>query len=81
MKTASELMVCTAEKLDIMACLLHTIKTELDDTAAILNEAKQGPNWDIEPVYKQEELFSFFVLPEENATLERLCLGSLVETI
>jgi hypothetical protein len=71
----------TVEKLDAVACLLHTIKTELDDTAAILNEARQGSNWGIEPVHKQQELFSFVVLSEENVTLERLCLGSLVETI
>jgi hypothetical protein len=71
----------TVEKLDAVACLLHTIKTELDDTAAILNEVKQGPNWNIEPVHKQQELFSFVVLSEESVTLERLCLRSLVETI
>jgi hypothetical protein len=80
MKT-SKLMGRTEEKLEAAACLLHTIKTELDKTEVILNEVKQGPVWDIEPVYKQEELFSFVVLPEENETLARLCLDSLVETI
>jgi hypothetical protein len=72
----------TTEKLDAASCLLHTIKTELDDTAAILQEARQGKNWgNIKPICKQGELFSIAVLPEENEALARLCLGSLVETI
>jgi hypothetical protein len=80
MKT-SKLMGRTMENLDTAACLICEIKEGLDSATSILNEAKQGPNWDIEPLYKQEELFSFAVLPEETEILARVCLGSLVETI
>jgi hypothetical protein len=77
----SELMRRTVEKLGVAACLLHTIKMELDKTVITLNRAKQDPKRDIKPVYKQKELFLCGFLPEENETLARLCLGSLVETI
>jgi hypothetical protein len=82
MKTMSKLMISATEKLDAVSFLLHTIKTDLDNVAVILQEAKQGKNWgNIKPICKQEELFSLAVLPEENETLARLCLNSLVETI
>jgi hypothetical protein len=77
----SKTMCSAAEKMDRASLLLYRIKADLDETAAIVKEIKQRPNWDIKPVCEQEELFSFVVLPEENETLARLCLGSLVETI
>jgi hypothetical protein len=81
MKKVSKLMGGAVEKLDTASCLLYGIKGTLDVTTAILKEVKQRPVRDMKPACKQGELFSFGFLPEENETLARICLGSLVETI
>jgi hypothetical protein len=80
-KKTSKITSKTIKNLDTASHLLHEIKVDLDKTAAMVKEIKQGPYMNITPIYKQEELFSFVVLPEENETLKRVCLGSLVETI
>jgi hypothetical protein len=70
-----------AEKLDRASFLLYGIKSGLDETAAVVKKIKEGPDFDIKPLCKQGELFSFGGLPEENKPLAKLCLGSLVETL
>jgi hypothetical protein len=67
------------EKLNKVAALLQETKADLDKVMDIEKEIRQGKVWAIKPICKQGELFSF--LPEENETLARLCLSTLVETL
>jgi hypothetical protein len=68
------------EKLNVATALLGEARAELGMISGILNGLKAGKFTACHRLPpKQGELFSY--LPEENKTLEAVCLGSLVETI